>query len=318
MKQQAEALRREGADFVVIVMHAERSQTIELMHQQTADLILTGHTHDLFIDFDGRTAAAELSFDGHFVTMIDLTIEVAEHDGRRETRWWPRFRIIDSATVTPDPEVAAVVAGFERELGRELDVPIARTDVELDSREAVVRRGEAAIGDLIADAMRVEGKAQVAVMNGGGIRGNKIYPPGSEITRRDVMAELPFGNRLVVLDIKGSGIKAAMESGLSHIAEGGGGFPQISGMTVTYDLKRPRGDRVISITVGGAPLDPDQTYTLATNDYLARGGNDYTAFKAAKPDQTIDDLPLLANAVMVYLRKLGTVRSIAGGRLVQK
>ena len=62
----------------------------------------------------------------------------------------------------------------------------------------------------------------------------------------------------------------------------------------------------------------DQTYTVATNDYLARGGNDYTAFKAAKPLQAIDDSPLLANAVMVYLRKLGTVRNIAGGRLVQK
>jgi len=87
---------------------------------------------------------------------------------------------------------------------------------------------------------------------------------------------------------------------------------------VVYDPKRPRGDRVISITVGGAPLDPEQTYTLATNDYLARGGNDYTAFRAAKPDQAIDDSPLLANAVMVYLRKLGTVRSIASGRLVRK
>jgi 2',3'-cyclic-nucleotide 2'-phosphodiesterase (5'-nucleotidase family) len=155
-------------------------------------------------------------------------------------------------------------------------------------------------------------------MNGGGIRGNKIYPPGSEITRRDVMAELPFGNTLVTLDIKGSGIKAAMEGGLSRINDGGGRFPQISGMTVVYDPKRPSGDRVLSITVGDAPLEPDQTYTLATNDYLARGGNDYTAFKAAKPEQAIDDSPLLANAVMVYLRKLGTVRSIAGGRLVQK
>jgi 2',3'-cyclic-nucleotide 2'-phosphodiesterase (5'-nucleotidase family) len=318
MKQQADALRAEGADFVVIVMHADRDQTIELMAANAADLILTGHTHDLFIDFDGRTAAAESSFDGHFVTMIDLEIAVTERDGQRETRWWPRFRIIDSATVTPDSQVAAVVAGFERELGRELDVTLARTDIELDSREAVVRKGEAAIGDLIADAMRVEAKAQVAIMNGGGIRGNKIYPPGSAITRRDVMAELPFGNRLVTLDLKGSELKAAIESGLSRIIDGGGRFPQISGMTVVYDPKRPRGQRVLSITVGGAPLDPDRTYTVATNDYLARGGDGYVAFKAAKPMERIDDSPLLANAVMVYLKQLGTVRSIAGGRLVQK
>jgi 2',3'-cyclic-nucleotide 2'-phosphodiesterase (5'-nucleotidase family) len=318
MKEQAEALRREGADFVVLVMHAERTQTIELMRAHAADLILTGHTHDLFIDFDGRTGASESSFDAHYVVMIDVRIEMNEREGRREVRWWPQFRVVDTATVPLDPEVAAVVAGFEQELGREMNVGLARTDVELDSREATVRKGEASMGDLIADAMRDKAHADIAITNGGGIRGDKIYPPGTEITRRDVMAELPFGNRLITIDLKGSEVQAAIENGLSRISFGAGRFPQVSGMVVTYDPRKPAGHRVLSITIDGAPLDPNKTYTVATNDYLARGGDGYAMFEKAKPQMPIDDSPLLANEVMVYLRKLGTVHSLKEGRLVEK
>ena len=78
-----------------------------------------------------------------------------------------------------------------------MDVPLGTTAVELDSRNATVRTREAAIGNLIADAMRASAKADVAIMNGGGIRAGKVYPPGASITRRDVLAELPFGNRVV-------------------------------------------------------------------------------------------------------------------------
>ncbi len=80
MKEQGAALRKEGADFVVAVMHADRSQAVELSATNAADLILTGHNHDLFVQYDGRVAMAESSYDGHYVTMIDVAIDVA--DGR--------------------------------------------------------------------------------------------------------------------------------------------------------------------------------------------------------------------------------------------
>ena len=81
--------------------------------------------------------------------------------------------MIDTATVTPDPEIAAVVAGYEAQLSRELDLPIGTTAVELDSRTRTVRTREAAIGALIADAMRESTDAEAAVTNGGGIRGGR-------------------------------------------------------------------------------------------------------------------------------------------------
>ncbi|MEX2036813.1 MAG: bifunctional UDP-sugar hydrolase/5'-nucleotidase [Xanthobacteraceae bacterium] len=318
MKSQAEALRREGADFVVAVVHADRKQGADLIETHTVDLVLTGHNHDLFVDFDGRNAMVESGYDAHYVTLIDVTIEVNRQNGRRAVAWWPQFRIVDTASVTPDPEVAAAVAGFERELSRAMDVPLGTTAVELDSRNATVRAREAAIGNLVADAMRKSARADVAIMNGGGIRSGKVYPPGTAITRRDILAELPFGNRLVILDVDGRALRQAIENGLSLLPNVSGRFPQVSGLAVEFDPQRAAGNRVLSIKVGGAPLDPSKTYRVATNDFLARGGDGYAAFAAVRPLLPIDDTPLLANEVMVYLRDLGTVRTGVEGRMAAK
>ena len=316
--EQAELLRKEGADFIVAVTHAERKQDYEMFATHSIDLILTGHDHDLFINYDERDAMVESSYDAHYVTAIDVTLSVREQDGKRVTTWRPEFRVIDTAGVTPDPEVAAVVATFEAELSRELDVPLGTTAVELDSRNVIVRTREAAIGNLIADAMRASTKADVAIMNGGGIRSGRVYPPGAEITRRDVLAELPFDNKLVVLDITGAELKAAIENGLSQLPNAGGRFPQVSGMTVEANISRPPGSRVTSIRVGGQPLDEHKTYRVATNDFLSRGSDGYTMFTDAKRLLPDLDAPLLANDVMVHVRRIGTVKTGVEGRIVLK
>ena len=300
------------------VTHAERKQDYEMFATRTIDLILTGHDHDLFINFDERNAMVESSYDAHYVTVIDVTISVKEQNGRRTTTWWPRFRPIDTATVTPDPEVAAAVAKYEAEFTREMDVPLGTTAVELDSRNATVRTREAAIGNLIADAMRASTKADVAITNGGGIRSGRVYPPGSTITRRDVLAELPFDNRIVVLETPGADIRAAIENGLSRAPSPAGGFPQVSGLTIVADISRPPGKRVTSIRVGGKPLDAKRIYTVATNDFLSRGGDGYTMFVNDARLLPDPDGPLLANDVMVYIRKLGTVKTGVEGRIVLK
>ncbi len=258
------------------------------------------------------------SYDAHYVTAIDVTISVKEQDGKRAATWRPEFRVIDTSNVTPDPEVAAVVAKFEAELSRELDVPLGKTAVELDSRNATVRTREAAIGNLIADAMRASTKTDVAIMNGGGIRSGKVFPPGSEITRRDVLAELPFDNRLVVVEITGAELKAAVENGLSQLPNAGGRFPQVSGLTVEANIRRPPGSRVTSIRVGGQLLDQKKIYRVATNDFLARGSDGYTVFADAPRLLPDVDAPLLANDVMVYVRNIGTVKTGVEGRIVLK
>lgn len=318
MKAQAEALRRDGADLVVVVMHADRRQAFDLAVTRTADVLLTGHNHDLFIDFDGRTLMVELAFDAHYVTVVDLHIAMKQQGNRREIEWWPQYRIVDTATVTPDPDTVAMVTGFQQELDRQMNVPLATLAVTLDSRNATVRSREAAVGNLIADAMRARTRADAAIMNGGGIRGGKIFEPGTAITRRDILSELPFGNHLVTVDIKGRALWNDLENGLSRLPAAAGRFPQVSGLRIEFDPQRPPGSRVLSIAVGDKPLDPDRTYRVATNDFMTRGGDDYSGLAAINPVIPLKDTPLIADEVMIYLRDLGSVNSRVEGRISAK
>jgi len=317
-REQAELLRREGADFVTAVVHADRAQDNQLMATRSIELVLTGHDHDLFINFDGRNAVVESRYDAQYVTLIDVAIDVKVEDGNRTMTWWPQFRVIDTATVTPDPEVAAVVAQYEQVLSRELDAPLGVTTTELDSRNATVRTREAAIGDLIADAVRDFAHADVAIVNGGGIRGSKIYAPDTIISRRDILSELPFANRVVTIEISGAALRRAVENGLSLLPAASGRFPQVSGMTIEADTSRPAGRRVTSIRVGGQRLVDAKIYRVATNDYMARGGDDYTMFRNAPRALPDVDAPLLTNEVIAYLQRLGTVRPRVEGRVVLK
>ena len=139
VERQAVALRKEGADIVVAVVHTGRAKDEEMYRRQAADIILSGHDHDLWLNYDGRTAAVESSYDAHFVTCIDVTFTLRTNEGRREVVWHPEFRIIDTRSVAPDPEMLAVVNGYEKKLSAALDIPIAVTAVELDSRNATVR-----------------------------------------------------------------------------------------------------------------------------------------------------------------------------------
>ncbi len=312
---QAKALRADGADIVVAVAHAMRSQDLAMMHGGAIDLVLSGDTHDLLLNYDGRAILAEAREQAEYLPVITLDVQAETVDGKRTVTWTPTFRVIDTATVTPDPAIAASIAELEEKLSAELDVEIGKTDTELDSRRAAVRGGEAAIGNLIADAMRTSTGADVALMNGGGIRANKLYAAGSTLTRRDVLAELPFGNVVVVVELSGADLKAALENGVSAVEAGAGRFPHVSGLTVVADVSKPAGSRIVAVEVGGAPLDPARTYTVATNDYMARGGDDYTALRRGDYVVGPRDGKLLASVVIDAVAGAGTVSPKVEGRV---
>lgn len=311
-------LRKQGAEFILGVVHADRTQDRTLYDSGAFDVILSGDDHDLALFFDGKKVLAESSEEANFVTAIDVKFDVEEADGKRTVTWFPNFRIIDTATVTADPETQKVVEKYEAELSSELDVKIGTTAVELDSRKATVRSTEAAIGNLVADAMKDAVGAEIAIANGGGIRGNKVYDAGSDITRRDILTELPFGNRTVLLELTGEDVWKAIENGVSQVENAAGRFPQVAGMTATFDLSKPVGERVISVEVAGAPIDKAKVYKVATNDYMALGGDGYKSFKNGKVLIGEREAKLLANDVMAYVRKVGTVQNKVEGRLVAK
>ena len=311
----AKALKEAGADLVVAVAHASRAQDRALFASRAFDIILSGDDHDLMLFFDGRTAMAESKEEGEFVIAIDVAINIEEGARGRRVKWWPTFRLIDTASVTPDPDTQAKIESYQSALSKELDVTIGKTATALDSRKASVRSGETAIGNLIADAMRAAVGADVALTNGGGIRGNREYAPGTELSRRDILTELPFGNKTLKLEVTGETILAALENGVSQVENAAGRFPHVSGMTVKVDLTAPAGSRITAVTIGGAALDPAKTYTLATNDFMARGGDGYGMFKNAPRVFGELDAKLMANDVMAHIRKMGEVAPKVEGRI---
>ncbi len=311
----AQELRDAGADLVIAIAHTDLSEDEELRQLAAADLILGGDDHILSTFYNGNVAFVESASQADYVTAIDLTLDRVERRGRERFVWSPGFRLINTATVEPDAEMAAKVQTYLDQLSTELDVEIGSTATELDSRRTSVRGGETAIGNLITDAMREAVGADVAITNGGGIRADKIYDPGTTLTRRDIQSELPFGNKTVLLELDGAAISAALENGFSAIEDGGGRFPHVSGMTVTYDPDAEVGSRVVSVSVAGEPLDPSKTYTVATNDFMANGGDGYAMFKGAP--QVIDPMAakLMAAQVIEYIEAAGTVSPTVEGRL---
>ena len=313
----AKAARAAGADLVVGVVHASHAQDRALMDSHAFDVILSGHDHDFWTAYDGVTAYVETSTDANYLDPLDLAVTIGEKNGKRTVKWEPTFRFIDTKTVTPDPETAKVVDGLKAQLDKSLNVVIGKTETPLDSRETVVRSQEAAIGDLIADAMRQSVGADVAITNGGGIRGDKQYAAGTELSRRDILTELPFGNVTVMTEITGQQLKEALENGVSQVEDGAGRFPQVSGMKMVVNLKNPKGSRVLSVTIGDKPLDPSATYKVATNDYMLRGGDGYTALSGGKVLIDAEAGKLMANTVIDYIATTGKVDAKVDGRIVE-
>ncbi len=318
LRAQARELRAAGADLLVAVTHTDRRVDNEIMRSRLVDIILSGHDHDLAIAYDGRTVMVESNEEGNYVTAIDLTVNITGEGAARQVTWTPTFRVNDSRAVTPDPDMLAIVKRYEGELSRELDVDVATLAVELDTRTASVRSGETAFGNLIADAMREASGAEIAITNGGGIRANKQYPAGHKLTRRDILSELPFGNRNVITEVTGKAVRAALENGVSQVEQRGGRFPQVSGITVVYDPKAASGSRIVSIMVGGAPLDETRTYRVATNDFMLRGGDGYTALTPTGGRDLDVQGKLTANDVMIHARKLGQITAKIEGRVTTR
>ncbi|WP_342360658.1 bifunctional UDP-sugar hydrolase/5'-nucleotidase [Terrarubrum flagellatum] len=318
VRAQVKLLRDQGADIIVCCAHTDREEDNAIVKSKLVDVLLTGHDHDLAVGFDGKTVMVESNEEGNYVTAVDLALSSRTVDGKRVVSWSPSFRINDSRNATPDPETLAVVKKYEGELSKELDVDLGVTSVPLDSTTISVRTRETAIGNLFADAIKASTGAEAAIVNGGGIRANKQYTAGQKLTRRDILTELPFGNVTVMIELKGSDLKAALENGVSLYEARAGRFAQVSGIKYEFDPKLPVGQRVTSVSVNGAPLDPAKSYKVAANEYILAGGDGYTSLGKGKMLIGLTDGKLMANEVMVYIRKLGTVTSQVEGRITIK
>lgn len=315
---EAQALRAGGADFVIAIVHASRDTDRRLIASRAADLILSGDDHDLSWSYDGKTGFVEGGEDATHLNVVELDIDVVTTADGRRTEWTPAFRIIDTKSVVPDPAVSAQVAKYEAILAGELDVPVATAPAAFDSKSATVRARENLLGNVVADALREGYGADLALMNGGGLRGGKEYAAGQTITRRDILSELPFSNKAVVVELKGEDIRTILEHALALLPQPAGRFPHISGAVVTFDAAAQAGARIAEISINGEPLRAKRVYKVVTNDFLVRGGDGYPLLGAARLLVRPEDGRLVANDVLVYLAKHGFGDARVGVRVLPK
>ena len=182
----------------------------------------------------------------------------------------------------------------------------------LSGERDLVRTQEMELGDFIADAFRWFGKADIGVVNAGGIRGDI---PVGKVTKGNMIAIFPFGNQLQVAEIKGSAIREMLNHSVSAYPETVGVFLQVSGIKFTFDPTLPAENRVVGeILINGHPLDDNKIYTIAAFDFLFEGGNNYNCFKDIK---IIGKYGTGEEILEEYLKKVGT-DNIEMGRIIQK
>lgn len=252
-----------------------------------------------------------LSRRGHEYNPIGaLTLKVAGGTGAGFTyREYPITK--DSPE---DSAVKAVIDRYREQLDAELLTPVGVTTVPLDTLRTTVRAQESNIGNYIADAMRAWGRADVAIQNGGGIRGERVFEPGT-LTRGDAFTILPFTNTATLLRITGEGLLQALENGVSQYPAGGR-FPQVSGIVFRFDPEAPAGARVLSVTVNGEALDLGRQYLLVTNDFMAGGGDGYEMFKSAEVLIPGQNGPLLTDLLIEAIQRDGTIAPRVEGRIL--
>ncbi len=297
-QQQVDELSKAGCDYIICMAHLgtdDSSQpnrsTDVLDHVKGIDILIDGHSHSV-IDGDEtddtilQSTGTKLSYVG--VVVIGNKIEEAKLVSAKD------YNLVDEA-------VNAEIMKRSEEINALLSETFATTEVLLDgNREPGVRTMETNLGDFAADAILWaanqavgEGKVVAAITNGGGIRDSiKI----GDVTMKDMKTVFPFGNTIATVNITGAQLLEILEASTFSTPVSLGGFPQVAGIEFTVNTSIPYvngsmypdstyyapakpGSRISNVKVGGKALELDKTYTIATNDFLAAGGDTYYAFK---------------------------------------
>jgi 5'-nucleotidase len=154
-------------------------------------------------------------------------------------------------------------------------------------------------------------------MNGGGIR---TSIPEGRITLGQVLEVMPFGNTLVLLTLTGAQVKEALENGVSQVEQSAGRFPQVGGMRYSWSASAPAGSRITGIQVsdgrgGFVPIDPNASYRVVVNNFIAGGGDGYSVLQ--RGTNKVDTGFLDADVLVEYLQARSPVNPQVEGRIVQ-
>ena len=321
-----DAAKAAGADYVIGLGHLgidEQSSpwmSKEVIANTTGfDAFIDGHSHSTFSETIKDKSGKEVVFEQTGTKLANVGKLTIKTDGTIA------HENIDLSAVEEDADAKAYIAGITEKFDALQKKVVAKTTVTLTTKGAdgkrAVRSAETNLGDLCADAYRLLLGADVAFVNGGGVRADIN---AGDITYGDIINVHPFGNSACLVEVTGQQLKDALELGSAAYPGESGGFLQVSGLTYTINADIPssvvKNDksefvkvdgayRVSDIMVGGQPLDVNKTYTLASHNYMLKdAGDGYTMF-GTKNVKVLQDEVMIDNQVLInyIVEKLGGV-----------
>ncbi len=320
VQHEVDRLTEQGIDKIILLSHSGYGIDLRLAEETTGvDVIVGGHSHT-YLSSDDPAAS------GPYPTMVGDTaivqafaygkylgkLEVVFDDAGKVTSASGAPILMD-ASVAEDAAIKARIAEAAVPLDEVRNEVVAEAAEEINGNRVVCRSGECPMGNLVADAMLARTAAQgveIALTNGGGLRASIDAGP---VTMGEVFTVLPFQNTLSTFRVSGATLVDALENGVSQITDGAGRFPQVAGMTFVVNPLAPVGERISDVLVGGAPIDPDRLYAVASNNFLRTGGDGYAMFKDA--DDAYDFGPDVADVLAEYLAQNTPYTPYTDGRI---
>jgi 2',3'-cyclic-nucleotide 2'-phosphodiesterase (5'-nucleotidase family) len=313
-KEQVIKLKQKGAQYIIALTHQSAAEDCKLSTTvPDINLIVGGHEHRMQANTDcGQAPFIKATQDWQNIwhVKIDFTYKtpLIEFDNIAITKEMPT-----------DPAMENLIAYYESNSGKEFKQVIGRTLVNLDGREYMLRTSETNLGDYIADKYREYTGTNIALFNGGGIRGNMFILAGSNITKGNVFDMFPFLNSLIMVNITGDILRQAIENGLSGVDRVAGRFPVISGFNITYTLNNPIGYRVLGMQIKSGDtyvdIDPNMELSLTTSSYLYQGGDGYSMLTELTPLIDPESAPTMVVVMIDSIEKDSVLSPLVDGRL---
>ena len=267
------------------------------------DLIIDGHSHtDLAtLQKDNKTPVliASTGSYGSGLGVVDLVVGV---DRTVKTKTARTMTVANSPNLKGDAKIAGMISDLSKAQDAVLLKVVAKTSIALEGKREIVRTRQSNLGTLIANGMLYVTGADIALMNGGGIRDSI---PAGDITMKMIYTVMPFGNYIQTGKLKGSELKAVLENGVGKLPAPDGRFPHLAGWSYTLDVGKPAGNRVSNILVGGKPVDPNKDYVFATLNFEFNGGDDYRMLVG----KAQNDFPSDAEVFIKYAQYLGAINA---------
>ena len=311
-KENVAALEAENCTLIIALTHLGLDEGSEITSKMLAeqvpgiDVIVDGHSHTLLEEGMWVNGTLIVSA-GEYIENIGC-VDIDPSGVTAATLLTGE----DLGAAEGDEAVQALVAEIAAAQEEQLNVKVGSAAVDLVGERALVRTSETNLGNFAADAIRGATGAEIALINGGGIRDSI---PAGDVTKKQLAMVFPFGNYAVLMEVTGQQLLDALEHGVSLYPAEDGRFPQVSGMSFKFDPAQSAGSRVFDVKVNGEVLEAERVYTLATNDYMATGGDEYP----------LTDTPLtgefdsLEEMLIAYMESFGTpIEPGIEGRIVME